>query len=75
MTAIEKFLSVVGNSEIYCCQKIKDDGNLIGVSGQIVFHDSKHIILRTEKSLHLISIDNILELEYTPEYEIILDGE
>lgn len=72
MTSLEKFLTMIGKRRIFCCQKIKEDGNLVGINGNIVEHDDKFLILKSKDSLHLINLDNVIELEYTPELEIVV---
>lgn len=71
MTALDKFLEMIDGRRIFCSQKIKEDGNLVGIYGKVVFHDENHIVLQSDKSIHLININHILELEYTPELEIV----
>ena len=72
MTSLEKFLTTIGKRRIFCCQKIKEDGNLVGINGSIVEYDDKFLILKSKESLHLINLDNVIELEYTPELEIVV---
>lgn len=70
--ALNKFISMIDGRRIFCSQKIKEDGNLVGIYGKVVSHDENFLILQSDKSLHLINIKNIIELEYTPELEIVL---
>lgn len=72
MSTIEEFLSFVGDRRVFCCQKIKEDGNLVGIYGTITKYDKDFLILTSNNSIHLININNIIEIEYTPELEIVL---
>lgn len=72
MTSLEKFLTLIGSRRIFCCQKIKEDGNLVGINGTVVSYDDKFLILKSKESLHLINLEQVIELEYSPELEIIV---
>ena len=70
MKPLDFFMTMTKGKEVFCCQKIKDDGNLIGISGTIITGDENYIIIRGKDSVHLISLKDIIEIEHIPSLEI-----
>jgi hypothetical protein len=72
MKPLDFFMTMTKGKEVFCCQKINDDGNLIGISGTVITSDENYIIVRGKDSVHLIGLKDIIEIEHIPSLEIVL---
>ena len=71
MSAITDFMQIVGKRDVFCCTWFADNGNRVGMHGKVVAFDDRHVVLQGKNSIHLFRVDDIIEIEYTPEAEII----
>jgi RNase P/RNase MRP subunit p29 len=70
MKPLDLFMKMTKGKEVFCCQKINEDGNLVGISGTVITSDENYIIIRGKDSVHLISLKDIIEIEHIPSLEI-----
>jgi hypothetical protein len=73
MNALADFLEQVGNRSVFCCQRFMDNGNRVGMNGKIIAYDDRHIVIQGPKSMHSIHVEDIIEIEFTSEIEIVHD--
>jgi hypothetical protein len=71
LSAFTDFLQIVGDRKVFLCQWFADNGNRIGMNGSVIAFDDRHVVLQGKTSVHLFRTEDIIEIEYEQQAEII----
>jgi hypothetical protein len=71
MSALMEFLKAVGDRQVFCCQWFEDNGNRVGMNGKIFAYDDKHIVIESKTAMHLVHVEDIIEIEFEKQVEIV----
>ena len=71
MSALTDFLAIVGDRPIFACSWFESNGNRTGLNGKIVAFDDRHVVIQGKASMHLLRVEDIIEIEVEAGTEIV----